>query len=67
MTCVKQCCCNCKSQLKVYKHPWNENDYAKGRVSELMGYACDSSGMMPYNTVTFSDREHSLCESHEAK
>ena len=60
----KGCCCACEHQYKVYKHPSNENEYAKGSVLEIMGWIClirgDKGG-------TFMDREHSMCEEYTPK
>jgi hypothetical protein len=64
MSCAK-CCCNCKSQIKVFKHPWNKDSYVKGSITELMGYVCISAECNQENTGIFFDREHSLCECYE--
>jgi hypothetical protein len=33
------CCCNCKNQIELFKHPWNEIN--KGSCIESTGfYAC---------------------------
>lgn len=54
-----QCCCKCKHQFKIYKHPWNKGK-AKGSISELFGYGC----LAPEErTIIFFDKEHGLCET----
>ena len=58
----KSCCCKCKSQVELFKHPWN-NTY-KGSTSEPTGlYACtlpkDMSDMQ--EAIVF-DRKHGSCE-----
>jgi len=58
------CCCVCEYQEPIYKHPCNENEYAKGSISEIMGYACRVPGDIG---MIFSDRKHSFCEEFERK
>lgn len=60
------CCCNCKHRLKVMKHPWNKGE-AKGRITELMGYACPMGDEEGSIKLMFLQREHSACELHEYK
>lgn len=34
-----ECCCNCKNQIELFKHPWNKVN--KGAINESTGmYAC---------------------------
>lgn len=57
----KYCCCKCKHQITLSKHPWNE--LGKGSVLELFGYACIVESEMENNRKgTFSDNEHGECE-----
>ena len=58
------CCCDCAYQLTIYKHPDNENEYAKGSIMDIMGYACRLFGE---SRAVFSDRKHSLCEEYYKK
>ena len=64
VTDLPNCCCECKFQHKVFKHPWNQNEYAKGSILDQMGFIClipgDRGG-------TFIDREHSMCEEYTPK
>lgn len=32
-----ECCCNCKNQIKLMKHPWNSG-FGKGSIREQLGY-----------------------------
>ena len=57
----KGCCCDCKYQHKVYKHPCNQNEFSKGSITELMGYIC----MLFDNGGIFFEQEHSFCEGYE--
>ena len=61
------CCCNCKHQIELYKHPWNKVN--KGAVTEKTGmYACivrldvDQS-----NQGIIFEKQHGFCEMHEPK
>jgi hypothetical protein len=61
------CCCNCKHQVIINKHPWNKGD-GKGPVSNRMGYGCSGTGgnrdREKYGDIIFFDMdlEHGLCE-----
>lgn len=61
----KQCCCNCKKQRTIYKHPWNEGA-GRGRVTEIMGYGCTASSD-DSQQIIFMDRPHGRCEMHDKK
>jgi len=54
-----KCCCNCKHQVKIYKHPLNHT-IGKGPMSEIMGYGCT----MFFNNIVFSESKHGICEEH---
>lgn len=57
------CCCLCIHQMPVVKHPWNKNDWAKGSISEKMGYVClANADPRDEHTAMFSDRDHGACE-----
>ena len=61
-----QCCCHCKWQRVIMKHPWNKGD-GKGRISDVMGYGCE---MPEFQTkegkpqLIFFDNEHGMCECY---
>ena len=62
------CCCNCKWQMKLMCHPWNEN-FCKGQISEQCGWICtvqypDGSNK---KEATFMDSQHGVCELHEER
>ena len=57
-----ECCCNCKNQIELFKHPWNLIN--KGPISESTGmYACiaslDCDGK---NEGVILERKHGFCE-----
>jgi len=57
-------CCNCINQMEVVCHPWNKT-FAKGRMSERLGYVCISPDLFDTNEqrqAVFFDSEHGLCE-----
>lgn len=55
-----QCCCNCQFQQPITAHPWNKDPYVNGSVMEIIGWGCTCPEFFP--NITFSDREHSICE-----
>jgi hypothetical protein len=59
----KGCCCNCKHQVIIYKHPSNRDDYVNGSIMDQLGYLCHIEG--DGNRAIFSDRKHSFCEAYE--
>jgi hypothetical protein len=61
------CCCNCTRQIPLGKHPMNSGD-GKGRMSEIMGYACTAFWDMDKNEpMIFFDKQHGMCEMHSPK
>lgn len=60
------CCCNCKYQIEVMKHPWNKGG-ARGRITEQLGWVCSNPLDVEDGRVIFFDREHSMCELHTPK
>ena len=69
MDCMKSewkdsCCCNCRYQRTIKKHPWNDGA-GKGSISEAMGFGCQPPEF-DQRTVIFFDSGHGLCEMHEA-
>jgi len=62
------CCCNCKFQMKLMKHPMNIS-FGKGAMSEQCGYVCTVG--FPEDGINdqaiYSDREHGMCEMHTKK
>jgi hypothetical protein len=60
-----KCCCNCKNQVSIRKHPWNKSKFAEGNITEQIGFGCASSEFSP--NVIFFDTEHSMCELYQSK
>ncbi len=58
------CCCNCRNLSTLRKHPWNTSEFAKGPVSEKIGYVCTARDEDDDRTATFMDSIHSMCEMH---
>jgi len=60
------CCCNCRHQLKINKHPWNKSKRFKGSISENSGIFVCSVQMDIENTRTgiAFERKHGYCELH---
>lgn len=56
------CCCNCRNLSTLGKHPWNTSAFAKGPISEKIGYVC--TGDDEDRRATFMDSIHSMCEMH---
>ena len=61
-----RCCCNCKNQVEIMRHPWNTQvgGRMKGPVTQTAGWGCraDFDGK-----IIFFEDEHSVCEMHEWK
>lgn len=69
-----RCCCNCKFQLKLVKHPWNSDTLYKGRIIEQVMdnngndvYVCVMDTALGGDNAIAMDREHSMCEMHTFK
>lgn len=60
-----RCCCNCVNQATLYKHPWNNIPEAKGRISEVFGYACMSVIHEKTQNGIFFTSQHGCCECHD--
>jgi len=61
------CCCNCKSQLELFKHPWNKIN--KGACSESTNmYACivQFDDTKEQKAILF-EKKHGMCEMHIRK
>ena len=59
------CCCNCKNQFKLMKHPTNK-EFGKGSILEQCGWVCtvkfDSN---EDREVIFFDNKHGMCEMYQ--
>lgn len=56
------CCCNCKCQTIITKHPWNKQEQFKGSVMEVIGFGCSPPDLFP--NTTFFEKSHGMCECH---
>jgi hypothetical protein len=64
---IGRCCCNCRNQLLVVKHPWNSGA-AKGPISEPFGAACAADDWISEGgrrVAIFFEDGHGKCEMHE--
>jgi len=61
------CCCNCKNQIELFKHPWNSIN--KGKVSESTGmYVCIVEHICSDNNKgMIFEQQHGMCELHIRK
>ena len=69
-----RCCCNCKFQMKLVKHPWNSDIIYKGRIIEQVMdtnghdmYVCVMDMALNGDSAIAMDEEHSMCEMHTFK
>jgi hypothetical protein len=61
------CCCNCKNQIELFKHPWNKLN--KGSIFETTGmYACIAQFDCDneYKGIIF-EKKHGMCKMHVPK
>lgn len=58
------CCCNCKNQIELFKHPWNKIN--KGPISESTNmYACIAQfdcDKVPKGIIF--EKKHGMCEMY---
>lgn len=63
------CCCNCKHQVKIRKHPLNDG-FANDSITQHLGYGCarfDNAPIITGNNdrvIIFSDDKHGMCQLH---
>lgn len=66
----EECCCNCRFQVKLNKHPSNP-EFARGSIMETFGYGCEVFRLMDdgsnENQIIFTEAMHGLCEMHVPK
>jgi len=58
----EKCCCNCKFQLELMKHPLNVSNFAKGSILEKIGYVCLNPEVGEGKNAYFFDSKHGMCE-----
>jgi hypothetical protein len=63
-----KCCCNCKNQLKLMKHPMNVV-LGEGSITEQLGWVCAAQFEDGSNEGEsyFMDNEHGMCEFYKPK
>lgn len=60
------CCCNCKHQLILHKHPQNK-EFGKGSIEETCGYVCTEPELCDSKIGFYFDKKHGMCEFHTPK
>ena len=60
------CCCKCRFQTPIYKHPWNKGE-GKGSIKEVMGYGCTGLEDSMEKVTIFFDDKHGRCEIYEKR
>jgi hypothetical protein len=59
------CCCNCKWQRPVMKHPTNKKHMIwTGSIMHQLAWICALPEPSAYPHVYFMDHEHGMCELH---
>lgn len=61
-----RCCCNCKYQVEIRRHPWNQmvGGRMKGPITEIAGWGCS---LPEFGAIIYFESKHSMCEMHEWK
>ena len=63
-------CNTCSSQVKIFKHPWNKEEWSKGSVNELLGYGCKIRDSIDNDSVIYFFSKESFatgCEMHSKR
>ena len=62
-----RCCCNCKYQVEVMRHPWNTSvgGRMKGNITQNAGWGCRPPDFK--EKIIFFEEQHSVCEIHDWK
>ena len=55
------CCCNCKYQRKLYKHPQNKG-FGAGSIKDPMGFVCLNPEVLGDEGAIYFDKGHGMCE-----
>ena len=65
MTCHEQgnyqgdCCCQCKWQVKINKHPWNKKPLFKGSIFDTIAFGCSTPEL---ESIILFENRHGFCE-----
>lgn len=64
---IDECCCTCKNQIELFKHPWNKIN--KGTCSDTTNmYACIvAHDIEKTNTAIIFENKHGSCELYQPK
>lgn len=63
---IQECCCNCKHQRELRKHPSNQS-FGKGSIMDSCGWVCLNPEVTESILAIYSDKEHGLCELYYPK
>ena len=57
------CCCNCKNQIELRRHPMNTN-FGEGSIMDSCGWVCLNPELTEGKCGIYFDRQHGICECH---
>lgn len=60
------CCCNCKNQIRLFKHPKNTGIF-KGLTTEESGYYSCRLPILACNKVIVYSSGHGACELYTSQ
>ena len=61
------CCCGCKYQLELFKHPFNNINKGKCTESTNMYVCIVEHDLKRNNKSTLFENKHGICEMHVKK
>ncbi len=61
-----QCCCNCKHQIQLRKHPFNSG-FGSGSIMDVCGWVCLGPELTGGTSGIYFEKEHGLCEMYTLK
>lgn len=59
------CCCECKHQVTINKHPSNKSEHLKGKITEVVSYGCSyfyEASKGKENIIISMESKHGECE-----
>ena len=57
------CCCNCKHQIELRRHPMN-NGFGKGSIMNSCGWVCLNPEITEGKSGIYFDNQHGMCECY---
>lgn len=60
------CCCNCKNQIELHKHPCNK-DFGNSSITENCGWVCMAPELGEGKYGIYFDNQHGMCEMYQVK